>query len=58
MSLETSDIVKMEAFRDFLNAKGVVCTIRASRGEDKTIIGRKIYETDSLVRPAHRKKGK
>ena len=34
VSLETSDIVKMEAFRDFLNAKGVVCTIRASRGED------------------------
>lgn len=32
--LETSDIAKMEAFRDFLNAKGVVCTIRASRGED------------------------
>ena len=26
--------------------------------KDKTIIGRKIYETDSLVRPAHRKKGK
>jgi len=24
----------MEAFRDFLNTKGVVCTIRASRGED------------------------
>ena len=34
VSLETSDIVKMEAFRDFLNTKGVVCTIRASRGED------------------------
>ena len=34
VSLETSDIAKMEAFRDFLNAKGVVCTIRASRGED------------------------
>lgn len=32
--LETSDITKMEAFRDFLNAKGVVCTIRVSRGED------------------------
>lgn len=32
--LATSDIAKMEAFRDFLNDKGVVCTIRASRGED------------------------
>ncbi len=32
--LETSDIARMEAFRDFLNAKGIVCTIRASRGED------------------------
>ncbi len=28
VSLETSDIAKMEAFRDFLNAKGVVCTIK------------------------------
>ena len=32
--LETSDLQKMEAFRDFLNAKGITCTIRASRGED------------------------
>lgn len=32
--LETSDLSRMEAFRDLLNAKGVVCTIRASRGED------------------------
>lgn len=32
--LESSDLVKMEAFRDTLNDAGVVCTIRASRGED------------------------
>ena len=32
--LQTSDMACMEAFRDRLNAKGVVCTIRASRGED------------------------
>lgn len=32
--LESSDLQKMEAFRDALNAAGVVCTIRASRGED------------------------
>ncbi len=32
--LETSDIKRMEAFRDLLNDRGVVCTIRASRGED------------------------
>ena len=32
--LQTSDTARMEAFRDRLNAKGVVCTIRASRGED------------------------
>ena len=31
---QTSDMARMEAFRDRLNAKGVVCTIRASRGED------------------------
>ena len=31
--LQTSDMARMEAFRDRLNAKGVVCTIRASRGE-------------------------
>lgn len=34
VSLESSDVVKMEAFRDALNAAGVVCTIRLSRGED------------------------
>lgn len=34
VDLESSDLAKMEAFRDTLNAAGVVCTIRASRGED------------------------
>ncbi len=32
--LQTSDMARREAFRVRLNAKGVVCTIRASRGED------------------------
>ena len=32
--LQTSDLARMEASRDRLSAKGVVCTIRASRGED------------------------
>ncbi|MBE6300375.1 MAG: 23S rRNA (adenine(2503)-C(2))-methyltransferase RlmN [Parabacteroides distasonis] len=32
--LETSDLGKMELFRDTLNAAGITCTIRASRGED------------------------
>ena len=32
--LQTSDMQRIESFRDRLNAKGVVCTIRASRGED------------------------
>lgn len=32
--LESSDLVKMEIFRDTLNKAGLVCTIRASRGED------------------------
>ena len=32
--LQTSDMARIEAFLDRLNAKGVVCTIRASRGED------------------------
>lgn len=32
--LHTSEISKMESFRDYLNKRGVVCTIRASRGED------------------------
>lgn len=34
VDLESSDLDKMETFRDTLNAAGVVCTIRASRGED------------------------
>jgi len=32
--LESSDLTQMELFRDTLNTKGIVCTIRASRGED------------------------
>lgn len=32
--LQSSDLNKLEAFRDTLNEAGVVCTIRASRGED------------------------
>ncbi len=32
--LESSDLSKMETFRDMLNNAGIVCTIRASRGED------------------------
>ena len=32
--LQTSDLSRMEAFRDILNNRGVTCTIRASRGED------------------------
>lgn len=32
--LKTSDEQKMVAFRDRLNSKGVLCTIRRSRGED------------------------
>ncbi|MBR1799365.1 MAG: 23S rRNA (adenine(2503)-C(2))-methyltransferase RlmN [Bacteroidales bacterium] len=31
---QTSDMATITAFRDFLNAKGVRCTLRASRGED------------------------
>lgn len=34
VSLESSDTVKMEQFRDVLTKKGVLCTIRLSRGED------------------------
>ena len=34
VSLQSSDLSKIEAFRDLLNAKGIVATIRASRGED------------------------
>lgn len=32
--LQTSDPEKMEAFKEILNDRGVMCTIRASRGED------------------------
>ncbi len=34
VDLETSDMARIEAFRDRLNARGVTATIRASRGED------------------------
>ncbi|MEG1543378.1 MAG: 23S rRNA (adenine(2503)-C(2))-methyltransferase RlmN [Tannerellaceae bacterium] len=34
VSLSSPDMDVMEAFRDILTEKGVVCTIRASRGED------------------------
>ncbi|MDR2763951.1 MAG: 23S rRNA (adenine(2503)-C(2))-methyltransferase RlmN [Tannerella sp.] len=32
--LQSSSLRQMELFRDTLNAKGLLCTIRASRGED------------------------
>lgn len=34
IDLESSDMRRMENFRDILNEKGVICTIRSSRGED------------------------
>lgn len=34
VDLQSSDMNKMVAFRDALNSRGIVCTIRASRGED------------------------
>ncbi|MGL5772503.1 MAG: 23S rRNA (adenine(2503)-C(2))-methyltransferase RlmN [Bacteroidales bacterium] len=34
VDLKSSDMRTMEAFRDRLNSKGVICTIRSSRGED------------------------
>ncbi|MDR1120209.1 MAG: 23S rRNA (adenine(2503)-C(2))-methyltransferase RlmN [Dysgonamonadaceae bacterium] len=34
VDLKSSDPKKMLLFRDFLTAKGIICTIRASRGED------------------------
>ena len=34
VDLKTSTNAKMEAFRDYLNSKGVTATIRSSRGED------------------------
>lgn len=33
-TLESADLRKMEKFRDTLNSRGVIATIRASRGED------------------------
>jgi len=32
--LQTTNLKKMEQFRDFLNMKGITCTIRTSRGKD------------------------
>ncbi|MDR2969127.1 MAG: 23S rRNA (adenine(2503)-C(2))-methyltransferase RlmN [Tannerellaceae bacterium] len=34
IDLESSDMRRMDSFRDILNEKGIVCTIRSSRGED------------------------
>ena len=34
VTLKSTDMQSMEAFRDRLNNRGVVATIRASRGED------------------------
>lgn len=34
VNLRTTDEQRMEAFRDYLNKKGVIATIRRSRGED------------------------
>lgn len=34
VDLQSSDMNKMVAFRDALNNRGIICTIRASRGED------------------------
>ncbi len=34
VELKTTDSASMVAFRDYLNSKGIICTIRASRGED------------------------
>lgn len=34
VDLKTSDNKSMEYFRDYLNSKGLMCTIRSSRGED------------------------
>lgn len=33
-TLQSSDLKQMEVFRDILNSKGIICTIRTSRGED------------------------
>lgn len=34
VDLKSPDMDRMEQFRDMLSAKGIICTIRASRGED------------------------
>ncbi len=34
IDLLSSDEQKMQAFRDFLTSRGIICTIRTSRGED------------------------
>ncbi|MDR0230634.1 MAG: 23S rRNA (adenine(2503)-C(2))-methyltransferase RlmN [Dysgonamonadaceae bacterium] len=34
VDLKSSDEKTMSAFRDYLNSKGIICTIRTSRGED------------------------
>ncbi len=34
VNLQSSDEKAMPAFRDYLNSQGIICTIRASRGED------------------------
>jgi 23S rRNA (adenine2503-C2)-methyltransferase len=34
IDLSASDPETMIAFRDYLNSKGLICTIRSSRGED------------------------
>jgi len=34
VDLKSSDEKTMPAFRDYLNSKGIICTIRTSRGED------------------------
>ena len=34
VKLQTSNEQRMTAFRDYLNSRGIICTIRRSRGED------------------------
>jgi len=34
VNLKTSDEQRMTRFRDYLNSRGIICTIRRSRGED------------------------
>lgn len=51
VNLETSDMQRIEAFRDRLNERGVIATIRASRGED-------IYAACGMLSTAEKNKGK